>query len=150
MTSTVGLSRFGNRRSAGRRGQCRDAPHGKRCGDFSLTLHARLPSTSWTPPAAGVYNITARVTYNTSSVLNTPSNKLTVSAPPVTPVTITNIVGTTLTYGGGAGSQFVLLGTNNVAASLTSWGRLATNGSTPGTFTVTPGSGNKFYRIKSE
>jgi hypothetical protein len=38
--------------------------------------------------------------------------------------------------GGGAGAQFVLLGTNNVAAPLTNWTRLATNTTTPNTFTI--------------
>ena len=38
-----------------------------------------------------------------------------VVATPPAPTTISNIIGTTLTYGGGSGSQFVLLGTNIVA-----------------------------------
>jgi hypothetical protein len=74
------------------------------------------------------------------------------NASSASPVTISNIVGATLTYGGGAGTQFVLLGTNNVAAPLTNWTRLATNPATPGTFTIpTVGTETKaFYRIKSE
>ncbi len=74
------------------------------------------------------------------------------SPAPASVLTISNIVGTTLTYGGGAGAQFVLLGTNNVAAPATNWARLATNLATPGAFTI-PAVGSEakaFYRIRSE
>jgi hypothetical protein len=74
------------------------------------------------------------------------------NAPAPAPTTISNIIGTTLTYGGGAGSQFVLLGTNNLAAPVSTWPRLATNSVTPGTFTI-PAVGSApatYYRIKSE
>jgi hypothetical protein len=65
--------------------------------------------------------------------------------------TITNIIGTTLTYGGGAGSQFVLVKSTNSAAPLIGWTRVHTNSATPGTFTVPAGSeAAAFYRIKSE
>jgi hypothetical protein len=65
--------------------------------------------------------------------------------------TITNIIGTTLTYGGGAGSQFVLVKSTNSAAPLSGWTRVHTNSATPGTFTVPAGSeAAAFYRIKSE
>lgn len=76
-------------------------------------------------------------------------------APPVvltSPTTISNIIGTTLSYGGGSGSQFVLLGTNNIAAPLANWTRIHTNSATPGSFTI-PAVGSAsptFYRIKSE
>jgi len=57
----------------------------------------------------------------------------------------------TLSYSGGAGSQFVLLQTNNITAALTNWTRLKTNTASPGSFTITPGSDpQQFYRIKSE
>ena len=65
--------------------------------------------------------------------------------------TISNIIGTTLTYGGGGGSQFVLLKSASVAAPLSGWTRLHTNFTTGGTFTVPAASaGPAFYRIKSE
>ena len=65
--------------------------------------------------------------------------------------TISNIIGTTLTYGGGAGSQFVLVKSTNPAAPLSGWARVHTNSGTPGTFTVPAGSeAAAFYRIKSE
>ena len=66
--------------------------------------------------------------------------------------TISNIVGTTLTYGGGIGTKFVLLKSANVAAPLSGWDRLLTNATTPGTFTIPAvGTGAPvFYRIKSE
>jgi hypothetical protein len=64
------------------------------------------------------------------------------------PVTITNIVGTTLTYGGGAGAQFVLV---KSASLLGGWTRVHTNFTTPGTFAVSTGSeAASFYRVKSE
>ena len=67
------------------------------------------------------------------------------------PTTIGNIIGTTLTYGGGAGSHFVLLKSVSVAAPLSGWARVATNNATPGTFTVPAGSERAaFYRVKSE
>lgn len=71
--------------------------------------------------------------------------------PPLAPTTISNIIGTTLTYGGGAGLQFVLLKSTSPAAPLGGWTRAHTNFATPGTFTVPAGSENAaFYRIKSE
>jgi hypothetical protein len=106
---------------------------------------------SWTPPAVGVYNLTAQVAYNTTNTLSTETNTLTVAAPQG-PVTISNMSGTTLSYGGGGGAQFVLLTTNNLSAPLANWTRLLTNASTPGTFSI-PAVGSassKFYRIKSE
>jgi hypothetical protein len=60
--------------------------------------------------------------------------------------------GTNLTYSSGAGTQFVLLSTTNIANVLSSWDRLATNFGTPGAFTI-PAVGTspqRFYLIKSE
>jgi hypothetical protein len=68
------------------------------------------------------------------------------------PTTISNILGTSLTYGGGAGSQFVLLSNNIVSAPLSTWKRVATNSSTPGSFTI-PAVGSPsttFYRVQSQ
>jgi hypothetical protein len=79
----------------------------------------------------------------------TPGTALT----PVTNFSITTGPGSdlTLSYSGGAGSQFVLLQTNDVAAPLSTWTRVQTNNSTPGSFTVTPGSDpQQFFRIQSE
>jgi autotransporter-associated beta strand protein len=69
-----------------------------------------------------------------------------------TPTTISNILGTTLTYGGGAGSQFVLLSNNIVSAPLSTWTRVATNLSTPGSFTIPAvgSSSTTFYRVQSQ
>ena len=65
--------------------------------------------------------------------------------------TISNIIGASLTYGGGVGSQFVLLKSLNPATPLNSWTRVHTNFATPGTFTVPRGpEPAAFYRIKSE
>lgn len=64
---------------------------------------------------------------------------------------IRNIIGTTLSYTGGAGSQFVLVKSANPAAPLSGWTRVSTNSVTPGTFPVPAGSeAAAFYRIKSE
>ena len=73
------------------------------------------------------------------------------SAPTMASTTISNIVGTTLSYGGGAGAQFVLVKSANPAAPLSGWTRMHTNSATPGTFSVPAGSeAGAFYRIKSE
>ena len=77
-----------------------------------------------------------------------------VTAVTPTPVNISNIIGSTLTYGGGAGSQFVLMGTNQITGSAvmphTGWARLQTNNATPGTFTIPLTGAAQFYYIKSE
>ena len=110
---------------------------------------------SWTPPAAGVYNISARVNYNGASMLNTESNKLTVLAPLASSVTISNIVnngdGTlSINYGGGAGSQFILVNSGIVPnPTRDSWTAVKTNTATPGSFTITPAA-NAFYSIQSK
>jgi hypothetical protein len=67
------------------------------------------------------------------------------------PTTISNIIGTTLTYGGGSGPQFALLQSASLATPRSAWTRVHTNFATPGAFTVPAGSGNAaFYSIKSE
>ena len=79
----------------------------------------------------------------------TPGIRLT----PVSSFSITQGPGSSLTlsYSGGAGTQFVLLQTNNVAAPLSLWTRIKTNSAASGTFTVTPGADpREFYSIKSE
>ena len=69
------------------------------------------------------------------------------------PVTITNIIGTTLTYGGGAGTKFILLKSATVNALMSTWTYPGlTNTATPGSFTIPAvGTGTPvFYRIQSE
>ena len=121
-------------------------------GTVVLTGSGPYTYNGWTPPATGIYNITAKVTYNTTSKLYTPSNKLTVVPPPVSPVTITNIIGTTLTYGGGGGSHFVLLSSATADAAMSAWTTTGlTNNATPGSFTI-PAVGTSdaiFYRVLS-
>ena len=70
----------------------------------------------------------------------------------ILPVMITRISGTNVTYSGGAGNQFVLLKSEIITAPRSGWSRVATNSTTPGTFTVPAmGSGaTVFYSIKSE
>ena len=56
-----------------------------------------------------------------------------------------------ISYTGGSASQFVLLGTNDVTAPLASWPVIqTTNGTTPATFNIPIGSGQMFYKIKSQ
>ena len=87
-------------------------------------------------PAAGTYGLEIGGTVTVSSLAST---------------TISNIIGTTLSYGGGTGSQFVLVTSINAAAPLSSWTRVHTNFFTPSTFTVPASSGAAaFYSIKSE
>ena len=70
---------------------------------------------------------------------------------PLNPVTIASINATSLQYTAGAGSQFVLVESASANALLSTWTRVATNTVTPGSFTISTGTGaQKFYRIKSE
>jgi hypothetical protein len=100
------------------------------------------------------------VTYNGADTLNTPASKLTVLAPSASSVTITNIINNgnntvTITYGGGAGSNFILMQSAAVpdSAGVTrdNWTPVATNNATPGSFTAIPiGAGPEFYTIRSK
>ena len=115
-----------------------------------LTTVTSAPFTySWTPPAGGNYAVSASVLYNESAYADSSTtNTVTVIAlPPAAPVTITNLIGTTLTYGGGSGTAFVLLQSATVNATMSTWTPIHTNTATPGTFTV-PGPG--YYRIQSK
>jgi hypothetical protein len=72
---------------------------------------------------------------------------------PVSSVSIARGTGNTLdiSYAGGAASQFVLVGTNNVSAPVATWPViLTTNGTTPATFNVPIGSGPMYYKIQSQ
>ncbi len=74
------------------------------------------------------------------------------SAGTVAPVTISNLVGGTLSYGGGGGSQFVLMEAPDATTVMDNWARVRTNTATPGVFTI-PAVGvsaPKYYRVKSE
>lgn len=68
------------------------------------------------------------------------------------PVGSLNISGASIAYSGGAGMQFVLLSSTNLANPLSSWNRVATNPASSGTFTIPAvvSSPLKFYSIKSE
>jgi len=73
--------------------------------------------------------------------------------PIIDPVTITSIAGTTLTYTGGEGSSFTLLTSTSVTAPLNTWTVVASNPTTPGTFTIPAvGSGASplYYSIQSQ
>jgi hypothetical protein len=73
--------------------------------------------------------------------------------PIIDSVTITSIAGTTLSYTGGEGSSFTLLTSTSVATPLNTWTIVASNPTTPGTFTIPAvGSGGSpvFYSIQSQ
>jgi hypothetical protein len=73
-----------------------------------------------------------------------------VSGATLLPVTISSIGSSAVTYGGGAGTQFVLLQSPDVTQSLGSWTRAQTNCGSPGSFTISTTGAGMFYRIKSE
>jgi fluoride ion exporter CrcB/FEX len=109
------------------------------------------------------FDVYTELTTGGSSWLPTTSGPAEVTLEPeavqMTPVTITSIqplVGpgaqVQITYTGGSGSQFVLLKSTSITAPRSSWARVATNPTTPGTFII-PALGSEdtvFYSIKSE
>lgn len=106
---------------------------------------------SWVNPPAAVYDVSARAVFNLSSGALSATSLIEINQILVTPVTSLGINGGTLNYSGGAGSQFVLLKSTDIAAGLANWTRVATNSSTPGSFAIPVGSEPKaFYAIKSE
>jgi len=115
---------------------------------------ATLTLTNLKTSAAGGYSVDVNGgagDYQTDDAILT-----VVAAPPAntnSPVHISGFANGNLSYSGGSCiKQFVLVGTNNIAAPLANWTRLLTNSSTPGSFTI-PAVGSastKFYRIKSE
>jgi hypothetical protein len=117
-----------------------------------VTVVSGVASTNTAALPVGSTTVQARYIGDVNFVGITNSLTQVVNASATAPTTISNIFGTTLSYGGGAGAQFVLLGTNNVAAPLANWPRLATNTTTPGTFPIPAvgSAGPTFYRIKSE
>ena len=91
---------------------------------------------------------------------NSPANtrafvmKFTAIPPALAPARITSILPgsgvCTINYTGGAGSQFVILGSSLVSAPMSGWTRIATNYTGSGSFVVGTGGSPKFWRIKSE
>ena len=112
-------------------------------------------ASSWANAPAGTYKLTAAVVYQTNwTAWSAVTNTVTViNDAPVTSMSLAAGPGTnfTLNFSGGAGSQFVLVSSTNVATPLTNWTTVATTNVTPGSFTVPIGPGPAaFYRIKSE
>ena len=118
----------------------------------AVTAVSGVASTNTAALPVGSTTVQARYTGDVNFVGVTNTLTQVVNSSTTAPTTIISIAGTTLSYGGGAGAQFVLLGTNQVAAPLANWPRLATNTTTPGTFTIPAvgSAGPTFYRIKSE
>ena len=145
-------------------------------GSLAIATGNAVTVTSTTQLALGSYKLVQIGSGNTTAVTGTPATSVTVNGSgavgnaslrvaggelyldvqnlaPVTQMSIGPGSGGTFTisYSGGAGSQFVLLQTNNVVAPLINWTRLLTNTATSGSFTITPGSDPaEFYRVKSE
>lgn len=95
---------------------------------------------------SGSYGTGGTIRFDLVNVYGDPYNPGTLA-----PTTISSLSGTTLAYGGGSGSQFVLLQSASFTAPLSAWIRVHTNFATPGTFSVSAGSENPaFYSIKSE
>ena len=104
-----------------------------------------MPHGTWGAPSSGALH--EHAAFTGSGFLNVTSG-----GPAPVATSVSGISGTTLSYDLGAGSLFVLLGTNDVTAPMSLWTRLATNGSTPGSFTI-PAVGSQpqmFYRVISE
>lgn len=95
----------------------------------------------------GNYGAAGTIRFDLVTVYGDPYGAVTVA-----PTTIGKLLGTTLTYGGGAGSQFVLLQSSDVTAAMSSWKRVKTNTASPGTFTIPAvgASAPKYYRVQSE
>lgn len=95
-------------------------------------------------------NITVTETNASGCTGTTVTKAITVVAPVRTG--INTFSGSSLTYTGGAGSQFILLSSPDLTIVPSLWTRLLTNASTPGSFTIPTVTGptNLFYRIKSE
>ena len=112
-------------------------------------------STAFLP--VGTYTVAAQypgdlvtLDYQASS---TSLQQVVQSASGASAVTISSIVGTKLTYGGGSGSKFILLKSVAVNAPMSAWTYPgATNTATPGTFIIPAvGTGTPvFYRILSQ
>jgi hypothetical protein len=113
------------------------------------TVTAPPYNFTWSPTAPGTYPISARVLYNASANGASPSsfavsgtNTVTVLTNPKASVTISNIVdhlnGTyTVNYGGGGGTEFVVVGSTDIKLTRDAWTPVATNSSTPGSITFT-------------
>lgn len=69
-----------------------------------------------------------------------------------TPVRITRIAGTSMTYTSGSGARFILLKSPSLGTTRSGWQRIATNSATPGSFTIPPAGAAAavFYAIASE
>jgi hypothetical protein len=90
-------------------------------------------------------NVIASSGVNTASVVQplAPVSSMEVGAGPAGTLNIS--------YAGGSAAQFVLLGTNVITAPVSTWPVIqTTNGTTPAVFNVPVGSGEMYYKIKSQ
>jgi len=114
---------------------------------FRIVTEFESPANPNYAGTAGSYSPAGTIRFDLVRVYGDPY-----SAGTVAPVTISNLVGGTLSYGGGGGSQFVLMEAPDATTAMDNWARVRTNSTTPGTFTI-PAVGMsapKYYRVKSE
>jgi hypothetical protein len=102
------------------------------------TYHFRLKADSGTVPAYGD-DMSFTTLMPPALVINTGSGYWNASS-------------STLSYTGGGSQSFVLLQSADPTAPLSAWTRAATNGNTPGSFSIPPvgTAAPKYYRVKSE
>jgi autotransporter-associated beta strand protein len=130
---------------------------GGQSATLTATTTASSPSYLWSPGGATTASITVSpaetttytvtVTDGTTTCANSASG--TVSVTTLSPVHIDSFDGSTISYSGGAGSQFILLQSADPSLWLTNWIPVHTNTATPGTFTPTGGA-PAFYSIESK
>ena len=114
---------------------------------------------TWNGVGAGSYALSAQAVYplfGNNLTVSSGTNTVTVNST-VAPVSSVSIAmgadnSLNISYAGGAASQFVLVGTNDVSAPVASWPVIqTTNGTTPATFNIPIGAGGQmFYKIKSQ
>ena len=118
--------------------------------DGSTAVGSPVPGTgsaiTFGNQSPGTYTVVATDAFTGCTASMTGS--VTVTA--LLPVRITSFDGTTISYSGGAGSQFVLLQSAQISAPLSSWARVNTNTATSGTFIINATGPQAFYSIKSE
>jgi hypothetical protein len=125
----------------------------------SITVVSNAPGVAkavWSTTGLYLGTSTVLAAYLTDGNYQASNNSLTQTvqnASSASAVTISNIIGTTLTYGGGAGAKFILLKSASVATPMSAWTYPGlTNTTTPGSFTIPAvGTGSPvFYRVLSQ
>lgn len=129
-------------------------------GTTLITSVATSPYTyAWTGVGAGSYPISAQAVYSLfgnsfTAISGVNTVAVNTALAPVSSVSIAQGAGSSLniSYTGGSASQFVLVGTNNITAPVSTWPVIqTTNGTTPATFIIPIGSATQmYYKIQSQ